>query len=182
MTSKTLLLIACSCLAALRVPCAAESPKPDAAPVIPDSVKVPLTESLSFEAKAKGFQIYECRAKKDDPAKFEWVFTGPLADLFDEEGRKMGRHYAGPTWEWNDGSKVMGEVKGKAEAKEAGAVPWLLLAVKTHDGSGVFSAVTYIQRVNTVGGKAPAECDEKSAGKEFRAPYSAVYLFYVHKG
>jgi Protein of unknown function (DUF3455) len=170
-----------SWMAVLLMPCAAEAPKPDAAPVIPDAIKVPVTETLSFSVEAKGVQIYECRAKKDDPAKYEWVFKGPEAELFDAQGKKMGRHYAGPTWEWSDGSKVVGELKGKADAKEAGAVPWLLLSAKAHEGSGVFSAVTYIQRVNTVGGKAPAECDEKSVGKEFKAPYSAVYLFNVRK-
>jgi Protein of unknown function (DUF3455) len=181
MKPKTCLLIAFSWLAALQIHCVAESPTPGSATTAPDAVKVPATESLSFTAHAKGLQIYECRAKKDDPAKYEWVFKGPAADLFDEQGKSMGRHYAGPTWESNDGSKIVGELKGKADATEAGAVPWLLLAVKAHEGSGVFSAVTYIQRVNTSGGKAPAECEEKSAGKEFRAPYSAVYLFYIHK-
>jgi hypothetical protein len=181
MKSETCLLITFAWLAALQIHCAAQSPKPISAPPVPDALRVPSTESLSFAVNAKGVQIYESRARKDDPAKFEWVFKGPAADLFDEQGRKMGRHYAGPTWESNDGSKVVGELKGKADANEAGTVPWLLLLAKAHEGSGVFSAVTYIQRVNTVGGKAPAECDEKSAEKEFKAPYSAVYLFYIHK-
>jgi hypothetical protein len=181
MNSKSCLLIACSWLAALRIYCAAESPKPESAPAVPDAVKVPLTESLAFKANAKGVQIYESRVKKDDPSKYEWAPKGPEADLYDAQGKKIGRHYAGPTWESNDGSKVVGEVKGKSDATDAAAVPWLLLSAKVHEGSGVFSAVTYIQRVNTAGGKAPAECDEKSAGKEFRAPYTAVYLFYIHK-
>jgi hypothetical protein len=181
MKFKVCLLIPMVWLAALQIRCAAESPKSEAAPVVPDAIKVPLTESLSFSVNAKGFQIYECRAKKDDPLKYEWVLKGPDAELFDEQGRKIGRHYAGPTWEANDGSKVVGELKGKADANEASAVPWLLLSAKAHGGSGVLSAVTYIQRVQTLGGKAPAECDEKSAGKEFKAPYSAVYRFYIPK-
>jgi len=181
MNIKTCLAITFSWLAAWQLHCSAESPKTDPIPVIPDAVKVPMTETLSFVANAKGAQIYESRARKDDPSKYEWVFKGPDADLFDAQGKKVGRHYAGPTWESTDGSKVVGEVKGKADAKDPSGVPWLLLSAKAHEGSGVFSAVTYIQRVNTVGGKAPAECDEKSAGKEFKTPYTAVYLFYVHK-
>ena len=181
MKSKTCLLFTCSWLAALLIYCGAESPKLDSTSAVPDALRVPVTESLAFKANAKGVQIYESRARKDDPSRYEWVFKGPEADLFDEQGKKIGRHFAGPTWESNDGSKVVGEVKGKADAKDASGVPWLLLSAKAHEGSGVFSAVTYIQRVNTVGGKAPAECDEKSAGKEFRAPYTAEYLFYVHK-
>jgi hypothetical protein len=181
MKFQTCLLIAFSWMATFLIPCAAESPKPDPMPVVPDSVKVPLTESLSFAAKAKGVQIYECRAKKDDPSKYEWVFKGPQAELFDEQGNKTGRHYGGPTWESNDGSKVVGELKGNADSNDAGAIPWLLLSAKTHEGGGVLSAVTYIQRVNTAGGKPPEICDERFAGKEFKAPYTAVYLFYVHK-
>src|SRR5580700_4634471 len=125
MKFQTCLSIAFSWMAALLIPCAGESPKSDPAPAIPDAVKVPLTESLSFSAKAKGVQIYECRAKKDDPTQYEWVFTGPEADLFDANGNKMGRHYAGPTWESDDGSRVVGSVKGSVASKDLGAVPWL---------------------------------------------------------
>jgi len=95
MKSKTCLLIALSWLAALRIHCAADRRSPTPAPAVPDAVKVPLTESLAFTANGEGVQIYESRAKKDDPSKYEWVFKGPEADLFDEQGKKIGRHYAG---------------------------------------------------------------------------------------
>jgi len=118
MKSKTCLLFTCSWLAALLIYCAAESPKLDSTSAVPEALRIPVTESLAFKANAKGVQIYESRAKEDDPSKYEWVFKGPEADLFDEQGKKIGRHYAGPTWESNDGSKVVGEVKGKADAKD----------------------------------------------------------------
>lgn len=171
----------CAVLSSWALNCAAQAPKAASAPVVPEAIKAPSTEAISSFANAKGFQVYESRAKKDDPSKFEWALKGPEADLFDEQGKKIGRHYAGPTWESVDGSKVVAELKGKVDAKEAGAVPWLLLSAKTHEGSGVFSAVTYIQRINTTGGKAPAKCEEKSAGKEFKSPYTAVYYFYAPK-
>lgn len=111
--------------------------------------------------------------------QFEWVFTGPEADLFDAGGNKVGRHFAGPTWEWNDGSRVVGSVKGSVPSKDAGAVPWLLLAAKGHSGNGVLSQVTSIQRLETSGGKAPAgACRAIDLGKKLRVPYTAVYFFY----
>lgn len=162
--------------------CATDSPRQVSAPIVPDSIKVPQTEMLSFAANAKGVQIYECRAKKDDATQYEWVFKAPEADLFDGQGKKIGRHYGGPTWEANDGSKVVGEVKGHEPSTDANAIPWLLLTSKQHEGAGIFSGVSSIQRLATVGGKAPAEgCDASSAGKELRVPYTAVYYFYVPK-
>jgi hypothetical protein len=135
---------------------------------------------LLCSAKATGVQIYECRAGKDDRTHYEWSFKAPEADLFDAKGEKLGRHYAGPTWEASDGSKVVGEVKGRCPASDANAIPWLLLNAKQHEGNGIFSHVTSIQRVETAGGKAPAGgCDQSSLGNEVRVPYTAVYYFYI---
>ena len=82
-------------------------------PLVPENLRPPATEVLSLETQATGVQIYECNASKDVPTRFEWVFKAPEADLFDEAGNKIGKHYAGPTWESNDGSKVVGEVKAQ---------------------------------------------------------------------
>src|ERR1039457_1492284 len=79
--------------------------------VLPETIKVPTNQFLSLETHATGVQIYECKNGKDNPMHFEWVFKAPEADLFDRSGKKVGRHYAGPTWESNDGSKVIGEVR-----------------------------------------------------------------------
>jgi len=151
-------------------------------PAVPDALKPAATETLSFTAHAQGVQIYECHAKKDDPTQYEWVFKAPEAELFDAQGKKTGRHYGGPTWESTDGSKVVGELKARAPSTNADAVPWLLVAAKSHEGTGVFSQVTSIQRLETTGGKAPAGgCDQASVGKELRVPYTAVYYFYIPK-
>jgi hypothetical protein len=150
------------------------------APEVPDSLKVPDRLALSHQIPATGVQIYDCVASKADSAKFEWVFRAPEAALFDTSGRSIGKHYAGPTWEANDGSKVVGEVKGRDDGPDSTAIPWLLLVAKSNSGRGDFSRVQSIQRVNTVGGKAPAGgCDQAQAGKEARVPYKAIYYFYV---
>src|SRR5258708_6999616 len=73
---------------------------------IPTSLQVPATEVLKRQTRGAGVQIYQCRAAKDDAARFEWVLKEPQADLFDSGGKKIGKHYAGPSWEASDGSKV----------------------------------------------------------------------------
>lgn len=151
-------------------------------PPLPENLKAPADEILALEAAATGVQIYECVAGKDQPARFEWVFKAPEADLFDRSGKKIGKHYAGPTWEANDGSKVVGQVRARDNGPDPSAIPWLLLTAKSPSGSGVFGRTTSIQRLNTVGGIAPTEgCNEAQAGKLARIPYKATYYFYVAK-
>jgi hypothetical protein len=149
-------------------------------PLVPETLKVPATQVLSLETQATGVQIYECKTGKGGPMRFEWVFKAPEAELFDNTGKRIGRHYAGPTWESNDGSKVVGEVRARDDGPDSSAIPWLLLSAKSTSGNGVFSQTQSIQRVHTVGGKAPAEgCNQAQVGKEARVPYKAMYNFYI---
>jgi len=95
-------------------------------------------------------------------------------------GSRTLRHYAGPTWEANDGSKVVGEVKARADAPDADAIPWLLLTAKSTSGSGVLASTLSVQRVQTAGGKAPASgCGPAQAQQEIRVPYTATYYFFA---
>jgi hypothetical protein len=146
----------------------------------PDIIRVPDGQTVLLKALGKGVQIYDCKATAADPGKFDWSFKAPEADLTKEDGKKIAKHYAGPTWEANDGSKVVGEVQKKADAPRPGAVPWLLLKAKTNEGTGTFARVTYIQRVDTEGGVAPAAgCDQAHVNTEARVDYRANYYFYV---
>src|SRR5258707_5804902 len=161
-------------LAAILAGCAAS--KVGTNPLVPENLKVPAGQTLSLVSPATGVQIYECGASRTDPTKFEWVFKAPEADLFDLSGKRIGKHYAGPTWESNDGSKVVGEVKARDDGPSASAIPWLLLSAKSTSGSGAFSRTQAIQRLYTVGGKAPAAgCSKGQRGKEARVPYKATY-------
>lgn len=147
---------------------------------VPESLKVPSNQTLSVKASGVGVQIYECRADKINPSKFGWVFKSPEADLFDSADNQIGKHYAGPTWESNDGSKVVGVVEALYNSPDTSSIPWLLLRAKSNSGSGVFSRIASIQRVDTVGGAAPAEgCGKEQAGTEIRVPYKARYYFYI---
>jgi hypothetical protein len=149
---------------------------------VPDKLKPGPNESLAMIVPAKGVQIYECRVKQDQPGAYGWAFVAPEADLFDTNGKKFGRHYAGPHWESADGSKIAGTVKASADAPQADAVPWLLLATKSDGPDGSFTKITSIQRVNTVGGVAPkTACAQSNLGTTARVPYTADYYFLTEK-
>ena len=148
-------------------------------PAVPDALKVGANESLVLSAAAKGVQIYECRAGKESGAADEWAFVAPEAELFDAHGNRIGLHGAGPYWQALDGSRTLGTLKARADARNADAIPWLLLAARPDGATGSFSAITSIQRVNTVGGKAPATgCSGSNRGATARVAYSADYHFY----
>jgi Protein of unknown function (DUF3455) len=136
----------------------------------------PQGSALQLELSADGVQIYACEAKE---GRFEWSFKAPEASLFDKQGRQIGTHFAGPTWKMVDGSAVVGEVIARADAPEPGAIPWLLLRAKSHEGSGSLATVTYVRRAETKGGLAPKTgCDAGHLSEEARIPYSATYQFY----
>jgi hypothetical protein len=167
-------------LAALSLAAAGCVTKPDAPPPpYPSALEVPAGQTVTFKAQAKGAQVYACKAAADDATKFRWQLTGPDAILYDDAGNPIGRHFAGPTWESADGSSVVAEVKAKADSPDSKSIPWLLLTAKSNNGDGVFGKVKSVQRLNTAGGKAPAEgCDAAHADAEQRVEYQASYWFY----
>ncbi|KAM3098162.1 DUF3455 domain-containing protein [Phormidesmis sp. 146-12] len=150
-----------------------------AAPDVPKNLQVPSGQELLFKMAAQGVQIYECKAKAEDANQFEWTLRAPDAVLLNDQGKTTGKHYAGPTWEANDGSKIAGQLKEKSGAPDKDTIPWLLLEAKSHEGSGKFSPVNWIQRLETTGGKAPTEgCDRVRSQSQVRVSYTANYYFY----
>jgi hypothetical protein len=144
-------------------------------PTIPTALAVPAGNRLAFALAATGVQIYDCKAGAD--GALGWVFRAPEADLF-AHGHLVVSHYAGPTWEALDGSTVVGARVAGATV-DATAIPWLLLQAASHTGHGLMSAVTYIQRLETVGGLAPSTgCDDSTAGAASEVDYTATYAFY----
>jgi len=121
---------------------------------------------------AEGAQVYECKA--DAQGKPAWQIREPIATLF-LNGRTIGRHYAGPTWEHTDGSKVVGRVVATALGATPNDIPWLRLDVVERHGNGILSGVTTVQRINTKGGSAQGPCD--NTGRYLSVPYSAEYVF-----
>jgi hypothetical protein len=152
---------------------------PAAAQEVPPQLQPPANEQLLLRVHAKGDQVYTC---KGDGAQFSWTLKAPDAQLFDKEGKVFGKHFAGPSWEANDGSRVTGKAIANAPSLDADSIAWLLVNVVSHEGSGALARATSIQRINTKGGKAPASgCDAAHSGAEVRAPYSADYVFYAPK-
>jgi Protein of unknown function (DUF3455) len=121
---------------------------------------------------AEGVQIYEC--KLGDGGTIQWKFREPLATLIDN-GKTVGRHFAGPGWELIDGSQVTGKVIAQASGKTTKDIPWLRLEVVAHGGQGAMSPVTDVQRLNTQGGIFAGACSQ--AGDIHLEPYSADYVF-----
>jgi len=133
---------------------------------------------------AEGVQIYRCTLNATSGTA-SWVFDSPDALLnsnndWDDDGdlRIQGHHFAGPSWEYKDRSVVVG-TKVAAATVDATAIPWLLLTAASHSGIGLFTEVTSIQRLDTVGGNAPATgCDTTTVGAAVRVPYTATYFMY----
>jgi Protein of unknown function (DUF3455) len=145
-------------------------------PTLPSpTLAVPAGNRVAFHYDAIGVQIYACQATATG---YGWVFTAPEATLYGIFGRTTGKHYAGPTWESKDGSKVVGS-KLAAFTADPTAIPELLLQAVSHDGDGRMAKVTYVQRLDTVGGLAPTTgCDASSVGAVARSDYTATYYFY----
>lgn len=121
---------------------------------------------------AVGAQIYEC--KTDGHSGLAWTFREPIATLI-ADGKTVGRHFAGPSWEMADGSLVVGKVVGKAPGASSDHIPWLKLTVSQHQGSGILGDVTTVQRITTMGGNKVGPCP--SEGALVAEPYSADYVF-----
>ena len=135
------------------------------------NLQVPEGNTVKFHAYATGVQIYQWSGST-------WAFVAPSATLYGDPGYhgQVGIHYAGPTWQSNSGSKVVGRRLAGC-TPDPNSIPWLLLVSVSSEGPGVLDNVSYVQRVNTVGGKAPS-APGTTAGQIAQVPYTAEYYFY----
>jgi hypothetical protein len=149
------------------------------APTVAPELVVPEGHKLTFMAAAKGVQIYECVA---EGGALAWKLHAPRADLVDDSGASLGSHFGGvdkglppgPYWEAKDGSRVHA---GKpVSVPNAGSIALLRLEAADTSGTGVFSKVAFVQRLETTGGVAPAGAC--TAGKTTEVAYTAKYYFY----
>ena len=144
-------------------------------PVVPGDIAVAAGNKVFLVGHAVGVQIYSCNGS-------QWTFVAPRADLYGDNGKLIATHFAGPTWQARDGSKVVGTVEKKVTVDPT-AIPWLRLAVTSRadgfDGDRL-SATTYIQRIATTGGLAPAAgtCNAATAGTQAEIAYTADYYFW----
>lgn len=151
------------------------------APTVPATLNVPEGHHVASRYDAAGFQVYECSAAGT------WTLHAPRAALWNQDTSDLGKHFggvdaglpAGPYWQsLGDGSRVHGGAAISAPAPEPGSIPWLRLTALDTSGSGVFSDVTYIHRVATSGGVAPAGTCNPDRSRLRPVPYAATYFFY----
>jgi hypothetical protein len=137
-----------------------------------DSVQVPAGNKVAFHVYALGVQVYRWNGSS-------WDFVGPEANLYADANYrgKVGTHYSGPTWESNSGSIVVARSVANCSPEPTTAIAWLRLQMDSTDGPGIFSRVTFIQRVNTAGGLRPT-APGLFTGEVKKAPYTAEYYFY----
>jgi len=145
------------------------------APEVPQDIQVGDTNKVHFHGYAEGVQIYTWNGT-------DWGTAVPRATLFDDDGNVVATHFGtpnGPAWKSNSGSEVVGKLPPKKVTPDLSAIPWLLLPANepfTH-GPGIFANITFIHRVNTVGGIAP-EDPGAFVGQVVEVPYTADYFFY----
>lgn len=169
------LLLSIAGLSSMFVP-AARATTLDTSPTLPagcESLQVEAGNGLAFRTYAIGVQVYRWNGTS-------WVFVEPVATLFADARYQgeVGTHYVGPTWESNSGSKVVAaRVLNTGCTPDSTAIAWLLLKKVSTDGAGIFSSVTFIQRVNTTGGIAPT-APGSAIGDLKEVPYTAEYYFY----
>ena len=167
------MLIAGVLAAAAALPAAAMAGP--AAPSVPADIVVPDGHKPYLVAQAEGVQIYTCEGSA-------WKLLAPRATLTGENGNVLGSHYGGPTWEARDGSTVAAR-RDAGVPGAPGAVDWLRLkATSTAAGADGdrLAGTTYIQRIHTVGGVAPAGAC--AAGASAEVPYTADYVFFKATG
>jgi Protein of unknown function (DUF3455) len=150
----------------------------EAAPDVPDAIAVPSGQEVVLFAHGVGSQIYTCQTSTE--GKFAWALKAPEADLHDRKDKVIGQHFAGPTWKLKDGSEIVGKAAAKVDSLDPESIPWLLIKVVSHSGSGLLNNVTDVQRLHTHGGQPPSEgCDEAHKGAETKTNYTADYYFYA---
>ena len=141
------------------------------APEVPAAISVGTTNKVHFHGFGVGFQVYTWNGTS-------WGSAVPDAILFNGQGGVVATHFAGPTWESNSGSRVVGALPPLgAVTVDTNAIPWLRLQALITEGPGIFADTTFIQRVNTTGGKAPS-APGAFVGQVARVPYTADYFFF----
>jgi hypothetical protein len=139
-------------------------------------------EEPVFMLSARGTNLFQCKARVEDPNTHAWYFVAPEAILY-EGTRPAGTHRAVGQFESDsDRTSVFGMLRATQHGG-ADNLPWAAMRAAPTGDSGMFGGVTTIQRVNTAGGVAPAEgCTAANAGNETRVNFSADYYFYKRRG
>lgn len=121
---------------------------------------------------AEGAQVYQCMS--DGQGGLTWQLREPIATLLQED-KTVGRHYAGPRWEFEDGTTIAARVVAQF-TPTLWDIPHLMLTVTTAKGAGPLAFARTVVRFNTKGGLMKGECSK--AGAQLSVPYAADYAFF----
>ena len=152
-------------------------------PSVPTKIQVGSGNKVFLVGHAVGVQIWGCNPTGTG---FAWTLVAPRANLYDDNGKIITTHFAGPTWQAKDGSHVAGQLVDRVTV-DSTAIPWLLLSA-TSPASGAdgdrLVGTTFIQRIATTGGLAPGAgtCNPDTAGTKAEVPYTADYYFWKATG
>jgi Protein of unknown function (DUF3455) len=169
-------------------------------PPVPTNLEVEAPHQAFLLGRGVGTQNYECQPV-GSLGRVDWVLFTPQATLFSDQDEQLITHFFSPNplengivrvaWQDSqDTSTVWGRVIQSSLDRDfvkAGAIPWLLIDVETTGaqtgptGGNTLVKTTFIQRLNTDGGAAPAVgCDRPTdIGKKRFVPYAADYFFYT---
>jgi len=154
-----------------------------AEPQVPTKIQVGAGNKVFLVGHAVGVQIWGCNPTGTG---FGWTLVAPRANLYDDNGKLIITHFAGPTWQAKDGSHVAGQLVDRVTV-DVTAIPWLLLSATSPaagaDGDRLVGT-TFIQRIATAGGLAPGAgtCNPDTAGTTAEVPYTADYYFWKRTG
>jgi len=164
-------------------------------PAVPSNLEVPAGNTAFLVARAAGTQNYVCLPKGDG---FSWTLFGPQATLFNDDDRQEITHFLSanpvengalrPTWQHSRDTSAVWAAAIQSSTDPGfvapGAIPWLLLQVAGAqfgpELGDKLTFSTYVQRLRTAGGVAPAKGCGTAAdvGKKVFVPYEADYVFY----
>jgi uncharacterized protein DUF3455 len=163
-------------------------------PPVPAGIQVPEGNQAFLIGHGDGTQNYVCSPGKS-VGQVVWTLFTPRATLFDDNDGQLTSHYFSPnphevntpvraTWEDSQDTSTVWAKANATAVVDPDAIPWVLLEVVGREagptGGATLFGTSFIQRVKTVGGSAPATgCDTPSdLGAKAFVPYTADYVFY----
>ncbi|HYA66130.1 MAG TPA: DUF3455 domain-containing protein [Burkholderiaceae bacterium] len=137
-------------------------------------LQAPPSGALVLQLQGQGAQIFRCESQAAGP---RWVFRLPEAELRDAQGNVLVHHGVNLSFEHVDGSRLVGDIVDHVPSPKDDSLPWLLLKTRSF-GDGALAGITYVQRINTVGGLPPASCQDEQLNQVLRVPFSADFVFF----
>jgi hypothetical protein len=171
--------------------CGSSSEPVDAAglapPDVPNAIKAPADEHVAGRFHLVAVETYACQQQASADggtggATYAWTSVALDAKIEDWDTNAvigMHTHSPLPTFTSNDGSSVVGMPTAQAPSPTGSGGPWLLLTAVSRSGTGIFSNVTSLQRINTAGGGMPTvACDAMTDPSAHQAINGSADFYY----